>query len=134
MSWKELDMKSKFVSFFLMMFLAGVFFSACKKDKDILFNSNDRAALELGVYYAVITAPYAAIYKDHDYSSDVVQNARQGEIFRVKGKYIVPNVTDTNSVSSWYEFDGGWVDNISLKLYDNRLKALSASQSFTLQE
>ncbi|MBO6132101.1 MAG: hypothetical protein J6P28_09085 [Treponema sp.] len=109
----------------------GLIFSSCSAKKEIVFNPTDESALELGITWAVVTVPYAAYYKEHNYQSDVVQNARQGDILQVKGKYIEPNVRDINSVSAWYQFDYGWLDNISIKLYDNRLKANAAAKALS---
>ena len=109
----------------------GLIFSSCSAKKEIVFNPTDESALELGITWAVVTVPYAAYYKEHNYQSDVVQNARQGDILQVKGKYIEPNVHDINSVSAWYLFDGGWLDNVSVKLYDNRLKANAAAKALS---
>lgn len=109
----------------------GLIFSSCSAKKEIVFNPTDESALELGITWAVVTVPYAAYYKEHNYQSDVVQNARQGDILQVKGKYIEPNVQDINSVSAWYQFDYGWLDNISIKLYDNRLKANAAAKALS---
>ncbi|MBR0124071.1 MAG: hypothetical protein IJM03_01875 [Treponema sp.] len=109
----------------------GVIFSSCSAKKEIVFNPTDESALELGITWAVVTVPYAAYYKEHNYPSDVVQNARQGDILQVKGKYIEPNVQDINSVSAWYQFDYGWLDNVSIKLYDNRLKANAAAKALS---
>ena len=109
----------------------GLIFSSCSAKKKIVFNPTDESALELGITWAVVTVPYAAYYKEHNYQSDVVQNARQGDILQVKGKYIEPNVHDINSVSAWYLFDGGWLDNVSVKLYDNRLKANAAAKALS---
>ncbi|MBQ3649797.1 MAG: hypothetical protein II957_06310 [Treponema sp.] len=109
----------------------GVIFSSCSAKKEIVFNPTDESALELGITWAVVTVPYAAYYKEHNYQSDVVQNARQGDILQVKGKYIEPNVQDINSVSAWYQFDYGWLDNVSIKLYDNRLKANAAAKALS---
>lgn len=106
-------------------------FSSCSAKKEIVFNPTDESALELGITWAVVTVPYAAYYKEHNYQSDVVQNARQGDILQVKGKYIEPNVQDINSVSAWYQFDYGWLDNVSIKLYDNRLKANAAAKALS---
>ncbi|MBQ3981467.1 MAG: hypothetical protein II631_05400, partial [Treponema sp.] len=69
----------------------GLIFSSCSAKKEIVFNPTDESALELGITWAVVTVPYAAYYKEHNYQSDVVQNARQGDILQVKGKYIEPN-------------------------------------------
>ena len=109
----------------------GLIFSSCSAKKEIVFNPTDESALELGITWAVVTVPYAAYYKEHNYQSDVVQNARQGDILQVKGKYIEPNVQDINSVSAWYQFDYGWLDNVSVKLYDNRLKANAAAKALS---
>ena len=109
----------------------GLIFSSCSAKKEIVFNPTDESVLELGITWAVVTVPYAAYYKEHNYQSDVVQNARQGDILQVKGKYIEPNVHDINSVSAWYLFDGGWLDNVSVKLYDNRLKANAAAKALS---
>ena len=109
----------------------GLIFSSCSAKKEIVFNPTDESALELGITWAVVTVPYAAYYKEHNYQSDVVQNARQGDILQIKGKYIEPNVHDINSVSAWYLFDGGWLDNVSVKLYDNRLKANAAAKALS---
>ena len=109
----------------------GLIFSSCSAKKEIVFNPTDESALELGITWAVVTVPYAAYYKEHNYQSDVVQNARQGDILQVKGKYIEPNVQDINSVSAWYQFDYGWLDNVSIKLYDNRLKANAAAKALS---
>ncbi|MBQ4023779.1 MAG: hypothetical protein II611_00145 [Treponema sp.] len=109
----------------------GLIFSSCSAKKEIVFNPTDENALELGITWAVVTVPYAAYYKEHNYQSDVVQNARQGDILQVKGKYIEPNVHDINSVSAWYQFDYGWLDNVSIKLYDNRLKANAAAKALS---
>jgi len=114
---------------FSALMLSAVFFVACSSKKEILFNPSDENALELGVSWAVVTVPYAAYYREHNYQSDVVQNARQGDILQVKGKYIEPNVNDINSVSAWYKFDSGWLDNVSIKIYDNRLKANAAAKA-----
>jgi len=104
-------------------------FSACNAKREVVFNPADENALELGVMWAVVTVPYAAYYREHNYQSDVIHNARQGDVLEVKGKYIEPNVRDINSVSAWYQFDSGWLDNVSIKLYDNRLKANAASKA-----
>ncbi|MBP5576599.1 MAG: hypothetical protein J6X67_07560 [Treponema sp.] len=105
--------------------------SSCSAKKEIVFNPTDESALELGITWAVVTVPYAAYYKEHNYQSDVIHNARQGDVLEVKGKYIEPNVQDINSVSAWYQFDSGWLDNVSVKLYDNRLKANAAAKALS---
>ncbi|MBP5437355.1 MAG: hypothetical protein J6Y30_05165 [Treponema sp.] len=105
--------------------------SSCSAKKEIVFNPTDESALELGITWAVVTVPYAAYYKEHNYQSDVIHNARQGDVLEVKGKYIEPNVQDINSVSAWYQFDSGWLDNVSIKLYDNRLKANAAAKALS---
>lgn len=110
--------------------MALILFS-CSAKKEIVFNPTDESALELGITWAVVTVPYAAYYKEHNYQSDVIHNARQGDVLEVKGKYIEPNVQDINSVSAWYQFDSGWLDNVSIKLYDNRLKANAAAKALS---
>lgn len=121
----------RFFCVLVAIIFTGLIFSSCSAKKEIVFNPTDESALELGITWAVVTVPYAAYYKEHNYQSDVVQNARQGDILQVKGKYIEPNVQDINSVSAWYQFDYGWLDNVSIKLYDNRLKANAAAKALS---
>lgn len=104
--------------------------NSCSKNNAIVFNPADDEAVQPRVYWALIKDPYVAIRSECDFTSEVLDHARRGDIFELKGKKITEQITDDKDKLkiTWYEFDGGWVDASGIVLYDNKLKAENASK------
>lgn len=115
-------------SFISLIFLISL--TSCSKKKNIVFSPDDEQALQLDLEWAVVSVPYAPFYEQHDYNSKVLAASRQGEIFEVKGKFLVANPEGVNAVQAWYCFDQGWLDGTCVNIYDNKLKAKTAAARF----
>lgn len=109
----------------LLILIAFIFsFEGCSsKGKRIEFDDSDPLAIDVEVQWAVITDPYAACRKEPDYNSETLNHLRKNDLVQIKGQQ---TVNTDGLYEKWYNFDEGWVTGSSLKVYSNKLKALSA--------
>ncbi len=106
--------------------------SSCQKKDQIVFNSADIIDIAPDLQWALVIVPYAAFRADCSFSSEVLGNARKGEIFMLTGKRTIleNDMEDSgeNRKIVWYHFDKGWLDESLVKIFDTRLKAESAAR------
>ena len=120
-------MKKNYVVYLLILCAAFISVSCSKKD-EITFDNSDPLALTPGIEWAVVTEPYAAFRAKNNYESEVINEARRGEIYEVTGKAIVINKkTDPVPQTTWYEFEKGWLDSSAITIYDNKMRAETAA-------
>lgn len=116
---------------FLWLFVvssAFVFF-ACSRNRTIVLDESDPLSLMPGVEWAVVKEPYAAFQNESTYESDVVDRGRKGDVLCVLGKTYVKTKKDNKTVTEvWYRFEQGWLNQDIVVLYDNKLKAQTASR------
>ena len=111
--------KSRSLKYIALLAFAVILVSSCRKEKSINVANLESLSLTPGVEWAVVQEPYAAFRKGP---------SRRGEVLQVVGKsYVTTGSGRSKSVSMWYKFEEGWLDERSIILYDNRLKAQKAS-------
>ena len=118
-------MKNKlFVSAFLILIFA-VMFVSCKKNgtEKIVFDNSHPLALAPDVEWAVVIEPYAVFKETDEWGAATAGHCRKGEILQVKGKSM-----DANK-ENWYYFDGGWLSQSSVSIFNNRYKAETVSNN-----
>ena len=105
-------------------------FTSCNKKDQIALNSADIIDIAPDLQWALVVVPYAAFRADCSFSSEVLGNARKGEIFMLTGKRTVleNDLEDSGEKRKivWYHFDKGWLDESLVKIFDTKLKAESA--------
>ncbi len=118
-------MKNKlFVSAFLFLIFAVMFVSCKKKDTEkIVFDNSHPLALAPDVEWAVVIEPYAVFKETDEWGAATAGHCRKGEILQVKGKSM-----DANK-ENWYYFDGGWLSQSSVSIFNNRYKAETVSNN-----
>ncbi len=76
--------------------------------------------------WCVISVPYAAFKSEPSSVAEVVEHGRRSDIYEITGKkYITAN----KETIIWYQFEKGWLPESSVMVYENRLKAQTASNS-----
>ena len=115
--------------FIIFSFFILPFFSCSKKDKVIEFDESDPMALVPGIEWAVITEPYAAFRNEPGYENEVSSHGRRGDVLLVQGKKMLKEKNQKNVYTLWYEFKQGWLDENTVKVYDNKFKASRFSLS-----
>ncbi|MBO5608560.1 MAG: hypothetical protein J5930_11840 [Treponema sp.] len=122
--------KSRSLKYIALLAFAAILVSSCRKEKSINVANLESLSLTPGVEWAVVQEPYAAFRKGPSYEESVVSQTRRGEVLQVVGKsYVTTGSGRSKSVSMWYKFEEGWLDERSIILYDNRLKAQKASDN-----
>lgn len=117
------------VRLFRPLLLACVFlmFSGC-------YRNENQNTVDLSVFetihsdgeWAVLADPYVAYRDAPDPSSNVRAHGRLGDIARVTGKSLVPDVKTQTSLI-WYQFEDGFVAESAVVIYPNRLQAQAAA-------
>ena len=115
---------------FMLIFFLGILqifsltLTSCNKNREIKIENEDPLSLTPGLEWAVIKEPYAALREEASYESTVKSHARRGEILLIKGKkYISSGSGKQERITTWYYFDEGWLDETTLDIYDNKMKA-----------
>ena len=101
---------------------------SCTKDNSIVFDNSKPLALEPGLEWAVIVSPYAAFREECSLDSKVSSHGRKGDVILVCGKEYIKNKDAERGFDIWYSFDQGWLSSVDVKVYDNELKAETASK------
>jgi len=109
----------------VVLILACVALCSCSRNEKIVFDSSDSLALAMDVNWAVVSDPYVAFRSEPGYENDVKEHGRMGDILMVRGKRYYKQ--DGENVF-WYNFDQGWLEENSIRVYDNKLKAETASK------
>ncbi len=83
-----------------------------------------------GTEWAVVTEPIACLRADIGFEEKVNVRVRIGDMMQVRGRKIVRIETAEGRESSmvWYLFDRGWMEETSLKVFDNKMRAESMSK------
>jgi len=92
--------------------------------------SEDAMAYIPGTEWAVVTEPIACLRADIGFEEKVNVRVRIGDMMQVRGRKIVRIETAEGRESSmvWYLFDRGWMEETSLKVFDNKMRAESMSK------
>lgn len=124
-------MKKKFLCSALFCILIFSLFS-CKKNGTIVLDDSESLGLSPGIEWAMIQEPYAAFRKEPNFESPVSAHARRGEIMQVLGNRYVDTGSGKNAhIVVWYLFEQGWLDESLVKVYDNKLKAMSVAKQYS---
>ncbi len=116
--------------FFLAAIIVTLALTDCQKNKTIEFDPETKGALTPWVQWAVIIEPYAAFRSDCGFENEVTDEGRLGEILEVVGKSSVKNsASSPTGYTVWYKTSKGWIDENLVYIYDNKLKAQSASDN-----
>lgn len=125
-------MKKNWLVAFLLLTLI-LFSFGCKSKKSASLMDIDPVALSPELEWAVVISPYVAFRKDAGFDNLVTNHGRRGDVFLVKGKKSLREEITEESDSkktqttvryvTWYLFDEGWLEETSLSIYDNRLRA-----------
>lgn len=110
---------------FAILLLICLFFCSCSRNDRIVFNSDDSLSLAMDIQWAVVSDPYVAFRVEPGFEKDVKDHGRMGDILMVQGKRYF--IQDGENVF-WYYFDEGWLEENSIRVYDNKLKAETASK------
>ena len=104
------------------------FVNGCSKKNTIEFDKSDAENLKPGIEWLLVSEPYVAFRKAPGFENAVEGEGRRGEIYEVLGKDFVKNPKGSPTETTvWYKIEKGWIDESGVKIYDNKLKANSAS-------
>lgn len=123
-------MKNKFPLISFLIFIMISFFSSCNKKsaENIVFDNSYPLALAPDVEWAVVTEPYAVYKETNDWGAATTGHVRKGEILQIKGKAV------DSKMENWYYFEGGWLSQTSISVFNNRYKAESVSKTLLSNE
>lgn len=111
--------------FLLLLILVATSFTGCSKtgrEADLSISEN----LAVSHEWCVITIPYAAFKEVPSEKAEVINHGRRSDIYEVIGKKYI---TEKNQTILWYQSDKGWLPETSVIVYENQLKAQTASES-----
>ena len=113
----------------IFILLCSVLTFSCNRNKSIILDASDEASLSPDVQWAVVYVPYVALREYHDEKSDVTSHAKQGTVLKIEGIFFAQQKDSTGHLNkvTWYKFEDGWLEGTAIKIYDNRLKAETAS-------
>ncbi len=101
--------------------------AGCTRKNDVpVFDNSDPYAVEPGVEWILVTAPYAACYSEPGYGASVSEHLRKGVIRRVLG---TQSVKVDGNFEKWYSLDEGWIPGSFVQVYSNKLKAEKALEN-----
>ena len=124
----------KKISTLIVILLALLSLNSCNRNREIKIETEDPRALTPGLEWAVIKTPYATLREKADYESAVTSHARKGEIMLITGKTYVSSGSGKNQrITTWYCFDDGWLDESSIDIYDNKMKAEKEAIKFAAE-
>ena len=118
-------MKKRAVFFYLLFLIVLPWLmSGCVKKggEEIVFDNSEPLALAPDVTWAVVLDPYAGYRKNASWNSEVTSYCRKGEILQVLGE------TEARDGGNWYKFKNGWLPELSVTVYSNRLRADTAAR------
>ena len=123
-------MNLKYVA--LVFFFLCLCFTSCSKynESDSVADFGGSAFLVFGNQWIVVKEPVAAMYEAPGYENIVLNHARRGDFFEVRGKRFVTEVGEdgTHRVVVWYSCgERGWIIESSVTVYNNRMQAEHAS-------
>ncbi len=123
-------MKNKFHLISFLIFIMISVFSGCNKKsaENIVFDNSYPLALAPDVEWAVVTEPYAVYKETNDWGAATTGHVRKGEILQIKGKAV------DSKMENWYYFEGGWLSQTSISVFNNRYKAESVSKTLLSNE
>ncbi|MCQ2611246.1 MAG: hypothetical protein MJ169_05800 [Treponema sp.] len=113
--------------FFLILSAVLCLASCSKKNNEISFDDSDPLSLVPSVSWALIIEPYASYRKEPDWSSQVVDYCRMGEVVMIESTSIQDSAIKAGQKEYWYKFEKGWLCETSLVKYANKLKAKKAA-------
>ncbi len=96
------------------------------KPQDRNINLEAVPDITYGAEWAVITEPYASFRSEPSFEAETVTHGRRGDIMKVQGRQLFSRA---KKQTVWYQFEGGWLPDVSVNIYSNRLKARTASDS-----
>lgn len=109
----------------LPLFLISLVFVSCVRKEKIVFDSSEPLAMAMDVEWAVVSDPYVGFRSSPGFENDVKAHGRMGDVIMVLGKRYYQQ--DGKNVF-WYSFESGWLEENSVRVYDNKLKAENASK------
>lgn len=121
------------IFFFLLAFSFAVL-SCSKNDNEIVLEPFDNGELSPVIEWALVTDPYVACHEKAGYEYPSVASFRRGEVYQVEGNCTVyitdgetsPSKRENAKKETWYAIENGWVPSSSVKIFSNKLRALSA--------
>lgn len=125
-------MNKSFLKIVVIFSLILISLSSCKaKKNEIILDTKDTLSLAPNISWAVVVEPYAAFRKEASWSSNVMDHCRFGDVLMIEGNAILPSVVNPKEKEIWYRFEQGWLSETSVSVYQNKLKAVRASESMT---
>ncbi|MBR0032709.1 MAG: hypothetical protein IJP61_10550 [Treponema sp.] len=122
----------RFFSVSLALFVSLFIFSSCvKKDQIFEFDNSDPYAVDIETKWVVVTDPYAVCRTDAGYEFSVTGHFRKGDIRRIEGEKSTKISSGKKEV--WYCIEEGWISSNAVKVYSNKLKAMSAVKEMNLK-
>lgn len=109
-----------FLSLFFIVFSFFSLISCSRKSSFIQFDNETPDAIKIGVQWVLLVSPYVSCHEEPDYSADVTEHLRRGEIRMCKG---VRSVRTEDLIEKWYLLEEGWVSESSVSVFQNKLKA-----------
>jgi hypothetical protein len=114
--------------------LSALFFAVCftsfscarNKNAPLINTDSDIEAMRYGVLWAVITEPYASFRETSNEASLVSAHGRRGDVERVVSRALIAAGQNKKPVV-WYGFSKGWLNETSVIIYSNKLKAQKAA-------
>lgn len=117
-------MKKKFFVIVLMIvtsLLSSCFLFQKEQTVDLSVFEN----LSTSTQWCIITDPYASFFSEPSKTSAITTHGRKSDILNVIGKKIILN---EDKKELWYEFDKGWLESSSIRVFSNKLQAQQESK------
>ncbi|MDE5899090.1 MAG: hypothetical protein K2H09_07515 [Treponemataceae bacterium] len=97
--------------------------TACRRERAIEFDDSNPLALAPDVSWAVVVEPYAAFRTAAEWNAESGGHCRKGDILQILGKDFGEEQT------VWYRFEGGWLPETAVAVYNNRFRAKTAADA-----
>ena len=123
--------------FFVPLVLVLFTLAGCSKRETVDIHGEDALALAPDIEWAVISEPYVAYRSGPGFDYHIAGHGRKGDVLQVNGRSYVRyesvngegrNAKTTVGYTTWYKFSDGWLDQNSVTVYDNKLKAENAAK------
>lgn len=98
-------------------------FSCREKDEPLALDNSEPLAADPITQWLLVLSPYVACHEDADYSADVKDQLRKGEIRRIEGDALVNVET---GYEQWYCVEEGWIPGGAVQVFSNKFQAQSA--------
>lgn len=111
------------VSFLFILFALVIVTGCTKTGRTADLSAADNLAISNE--WCVISVPYAAFKSEPSEAAEVVEHGRRSDMYEIVGKKYV---TEKKQTVIWYQFEKGWLPETSVVVYQNKLKAKTASE------